>query len=248
MRYFFEISYRGTGYHGWQSQTNARGVQQVVEEVLQKLYRKAIPIVASGRTDAGVHCLSQYFHLDIDQQIDGPSALVRVNSFLPKDIAIHAIRKVKNDAHARYDARERVYQYRITQSKNPFLSGFAYHYYKPLQVENMNAAAALLVGMHDFKSFSKVKTDVNHFLCEVKYAQWKEKNGMLVFDIAANRFLRGMVRAIVGSLLDIGTGKVSLAEFKKIIKGKDRKLAGMNVPPEGLYLVNVKYARGTFLR
>jgi len=246
-RYFFEISYRGSNYHGWQSQANARGVQQVVEEVLHKLFRKEIPIVASGRTDTGVHCLSQYFHLDIDQEIDCQATLIRLNSFLPKDIAVRSIRKVKNDAHARYDARERTYEYRITQSKNPFLFGFAYHYFKPLRVENMNEAAALLVGVHDFKSFSKVKTDVNHFLCDVKYAQWKRRDDLLMFNIAANRFLRGMVRAIVGSLLDVGTGKASIGDFKKIMKGKDRKLAGMNVPPEGLYLVEVKYPKGTFL-
>lgn len=247
MRYFFEISYRGSNYHGWQSQANARGVQQVVEEVLYKLFRKEIPIVASGRTDTGVHCLSQYIHLDMDHEINCATTLIQLNSFLPKDIAIRSIRKVKNDAHARYDARQRSYEYRITQSKNPFLFDFAYHYFKPLREENMNEAAALLVGTHDFKSFSKVKTDVNHFLCDVQYAQWKRQEHLLVFHITANRFLRGMVRAVVGSLLDVGSGKASIGDFKKIMKGKDRKLAGMNVPPEGLYLVEVKYPKGIFL-
>ena len=247
MRYFFEISYRGSNYHGWQSQTNSKGVQQAVEEVLHQLFRKKIPIVASGRTDTGVHCISQYIHLDMEQEINGATTLIRLNSFLPKDIAVRSIRKVKSDAHARYDARARSYEYRITQRKDPLLQGYAYHYYKPIDVQNMNEAAALLVGTHDFQSFSKVKTDVNHFLCNVKYARWKQKGGLLVFNITANRFLRGMVRAVVGSLLEVGTGKRSLADFKKIVKGKDRKLAGMNVPPEGLYLVDVKYPKGIFL-
>ncbi|HPI81406.1 MAG TPA: tRNA pseudouridine synthase A, partial [Cyclobacteriaceae bacterium] len=149
--------------------------------------------------------------------------------------------------HARYSAVERAYEYKITRVKNPFYQGFAYHFFKPIDVQAMNEAAALLAGEQDFQCFSKVKTDVNHFICNLKKAHWNQKGDILVFTIVANRFLRGMVRAIVGSLLDVGTGKVSIRQFQRIIDSKDRKMAGMNVPPEGLYLVNVKYPGKVFL-
>lgn len=246
MRCFFEISYNGTQYHGWQSQSNAVGVQDVVEDVFEKLFRKKIAIVGSGRTDTGVHCVKQFFHADFDLELD-PSALQKLNSFLPKTISINAILKVKPEAHARYSAIERAYEYRITRVKNPFYQDYAYHFFKPLNIQTMNEAAALLVGEHDFQAFSKVKTDVNHFICNLKKAQWKEKSDLLVFTIVANRFLRGMVRAIVGSLLDVGTGKITLTEFQGIIKSKDRKKAGMNVPPGGLYLIDVKYPKKIFI-
>lgn len=247
MRYFFEISYNGTKFHGWQSQANAVGVQDVVEEVFQKLFRKEIGIVGSGRTDTGVHCVKQYFHADFDHKLDYPSTLVRLNSFLPQQISINAIHLVEPTAHARYDARERTYEYRITQRKSPFQHGYAFYYFKPIDVERMNRAAESLVGNHDFQAFSKVKTDVNHFICDLKKARWNQKNDLLVFTIVANRFLRGMVRAIVGSLLDVGTGKTTLKDFHQIVNSKDRRKAGMNVPPEGLYLIDVKYPKRIFL-
>ena len=247
MRYFFFFFYTGTHYHGWQSQANAVGVQQVVEDVFKKLFRAKIGIVGSGRTDTGVHCAKQFFHADFARELDRPVTLQKLNSFLPKAISINAIRKVKPDAHARYSAVERAYEYKITRVKNPFYQGFAYHFFKPIDVQAMNEAAALLAGEQDFQCFSKVKTDVNHFICNLKKAHWNQKGDILVFTIVANRFLRGMVRAIVGSLLDVGTGKVSIRQFQRIIDSKDRKMAGMNVPPEGLYLVNVKYPGKVFL-
>jgi tRNA pseudouridine38-40 synthase len=247
MRFFFEISYIGTVYHGWQTQHNAVGVQQVVENVLEKLIRRKVSIVGSGRTDTGVHCRQQYFHADIDKEMDLDDLLQRLNSFLPKDIAIRSIRKVKPDAHARYDARERAYRYTITRVKDPFLTQFAYYFFREINIQNMNHAAALIVGMQDFQCFSKVKTDVNHFICDVKLARWDEKGDLVVFNIVANRFLRGMVRAIVGTLLDVGTGKISVTEFQGILEGKDRSRAGMNVPSEGLSLVSVKYPAKIFL-
>ncbi|MEQ8424263.1 MAG: tRNA pseudouridine(38-40) synthase TruA [Cyclobacteriaceae bacterium] len=247
MRYFFEISYNATPYHGWQSQANAVGVQQVVEDIFQKLFRRKIEIVASGRTDTGVHCVKQFFHADIDQELDYPQILQKLNSFLPKTISINSIRLAKPNAHARYNATERSYEYRITRVKNPFYQDYAYHFFKEIDIPTINKAAALLVGEQDFQAFSKVKTDVNHFICNLKKASWNQKGDLLVFTIVANRFLRGMVRAIVGSLLDVGTGKTSIVEFKNIIKGKDRKKAGMNVPACGLYLINVKYPKGIFL-
>lgn len=248
MRYFFEIGYKGTNYNGWQSQNNATGIQEVVENVLSKLLREKTAIVASGRTDTGVHCEQQYFHADITKPFVEQDLILRLNSFLPKDIVIRSIRPVRPDASARYNATERTYRYEITRTKNPFLDGLAWHYFKMLDIQTMNNAAALLAGEHDFECFSKVKTDVNHFICVVKKAEWKPDNDRLTFTITANRFLRGMVRAIVGTLLDVGTGKISMDEFKDILQSKDRRKAGANVPPYGLYLVKVRYPSNVFLK
>ena len=247
MRYFFEITYDGTKYNGWQNQANALGVQQVVEETLSKLLHEKISIVGSGRTDTGVHCIQQFFHADIQMKMERQEFLQRLNSFLPKDIAIRDILPVKPEAHARYDARERAYEYHITTRKNPLLVGRAFYFFKKCDISLMNEAAALLVGEHDFTSFSKVKTDVNHFVCTIKKAHWIKQGDLMIFSISANRFLRGMVRAIVGTLLDVGSQKISIKEFQSIIKSKDRKKAGMNVPPEGLYLTQVKYPKNIFL-
>lgn len=246
-RYFFEIAYNGTNYAGWQSQVNATGVQTVVEQALSKLLRTEIKIVGSGRTDTGVHCVQQFFHADIEKSFNREDLLHRLNSFLPRDIAICSIQAVKPEASARYAAVERIYEYHITLVKNPMMTGLALHYFKPLNIQTMNRAAALLRGEHDFECFSKVKTDVNHFLCTIKKASWKQNGNKLVFTISANRFLRGMVRAIVGTLLDVGTGKISMNDFKTIITGKDRKKAGANVDPHGLYLVQVKYPKSIFI-
>lgn len=247
MRYLFEIAYNGTHYAGWQSQNNATGVQAVVEESLSKILRENISIVGSGRTDAGVHCEQQFFHVDIEKKFETVLFIVRLNSLLPKDISIQSIQPLKQDASARYDAIERTYQYRMTTRKNPFLDGLAWHYFKQADIQTMNKAAALLLGEHDFECFSKVKTDVNHFLCTIKKATWREEDHFMEFTITANRFLRGMVRAIVGTLLDVGTGKITMTEFQAIIKGKDRRKAGANVPPHGLYLTKVKYPSSIFI-
>lgn len=247
MRFFFEISYNGTHYHGWQSQKNAVGVQEVVEDALSKLLRAEIEIVGSGRTDTGVHCVQQFFHADIEKEFNLQDLIHKLNAFLPKDIAIKNIYPAKAEAHARYDAYERSYQYKITRVKDPLLVGYAYYFFRELNVTTMNSAAALLVGEHDFECFSKVKTDVNHFICNIKHATWTQKGDLLIFTITANRFLRGMVRAIVGTLLDVGTGKITERQFAEIIKSKDRKMAGMNAPPEGLYLTSVKYHKSIYL-
>jgi tRNA pseudouridine38-40 synthase len=247
MRYFFEITYNGKNYRGWQSQHNAIGVQTVVEDVLSKLFRENIETVCSGRTDAGVHCEQQFFHCDISKEFDDNQLLFRLNTFLPKDILISSVRKVKPTVSARFDAIERTYRYEITRKKNPFLEGLAWHYFKTLDIPTMNRAAALLVGEQDFECFSKVKTEVNHFLCDIKKAEWKEEGDRLYFTITANRFLRGMVRAIVGTLLDTGTGKITVKDFQSVIQSRDRKQAGANVPPYGLYLMKVNYPSDVFL-
>jgi len=248
MRYFFEIAYSGKNYNGWQSQENAIGVQAVVEDALSKVFREEVNVVCSGRTDTGVHCEQQFFHADVKHNVQEDRDLQRLNSALPKDISIQSIRQVNEDASARYNATERSYQYRITRKKDPFSEGLAWHYFKPLDVPLMNKAAESLLGEHDFECFSKVKTDVNHFVCNMKKAEWKADGDRLEFTITANRFLRGMVRAIVGTLLDVGSGKTSLKEFQNILSSRDRKKAGANVPPYGLYLVKVKYPSNIFVK
>jgi tRNA pseudouridine38-40 synthase len=248
MRFFFEIAYHGSHYAGWQSQKNAVGVQEIVESSLSKIVRREIKIVGSGRTDTGVHCRQQFFHADIDIEFETADLMHKLNAFLPRDIVIKSIHRVKPDAHARYDAIERSYEYHITKVKNPFLDKLALHYFKPLDVPRMNKAAEHLLGEHDFESFSKVKTDVNHFRCTVKKAAWKEEGDLLTFYISANRFLRGMVRAITGTLLDVGTGKITISEFQQIMASRDRKKAGMNVDPHGLYLTRVKYPASIFIK
>jgi tRNA pseudouridine38-40 synthase len=248
MRCFFEIAYHGKRYHGWQSQHNALGVQTVVEKVLRQLLRdKEVAIVGSGRTDTGVHCAQQFFHADIDKTIDLDTLLQRMNAFLPGDIAIRSIRKVKPDASARYAATARTYEYHITRVKDPLREGLVFYFFKPLNLPTLRRATALLLGTHDFQCFSKVHTDVDHFLCEIKEARWTLKGDLLVFRVTANRFLRGMVRAMVGTLLDVGSGRTSLDEFKSILLSRDRKKAGMNVPAEGLFLLQVKYPSRIFI-
>ena len=244
MRYFFEIAYNGRNYNGWQSQHTGTGVQSIVEEALSTMLREEVAIVGSSRTDTGVHCEQQYFHSDISGAFDIPSFLQKLNSFLPRDILISSILPVKADANARFDAIQRTYRYQITRRKNPFLEGLAWHYFKAADVPTMNEAAALLLGDQDFECFSKVKTDVNHFLCDIQYAAWEQQDDLLTFKIQSNRFLRGMVRAVVGTLLDVGSGKIGVKDFETIIKSRDRRRAGANVPPYGLYLVEVKYKPG----
>lgn len=248
MRYFFEIAYKGTNYKGWQTQHNAITVQETVEDALTKLTGTKTEIVGSGRTDTGVHCEQQFFHADIVKEIILKDFQHRLNVLLPKDISIQSIRKVKPEASARFDAFSRTYHYRITLVKNPLLEGLAMHYFKSADIPTMNKAAALLLGEHDFQCFSKVKTNVNHFLCDITKAEWKQKDDQLEFVITANRFLRGMVRAIVGTLLDVGTDRISVKDFQRIINSKDRRQAGQNVSPEGLYLTKVKYPSSIFLK
>lgn len=247
-RYFFEIAYHGGRYHGWQSQQNAIGVQAIVEDVMTKMFRTEVQVTGSGRTDTGVHCEQQFFHVDLEKAFDSELLIQRMNAFLPGDIAIKSIRKVRPDASARYDAIERRYRYQITRAKDPFSEGLSWHFFKEVNVDKMNRAAALMVGEQDFECFSKVKTDVNHFICDVRAARWTDHGEQLVFSIAANRFLRDMVRAVVGTLLDVGTGKITHSDFASILRSKDRKRAGANVPPHGLYLEKVKYRPGIFIK
>jgi len=207
------------------------------------MLKAEINISGSGRTDTGVHCKQQYFHADLEAEINPADLMYKLNSMLPFDIGISSIKAVGDEAHARYDAISRSYEYHINTKKDPFLKDRSYYCPKSLDVENMNKAAALLCGdAQDYEAFSKVKTSVNNFICTISSAYWEQKEDTLVFNITANRFLRGMVRAIVGTLLDMGLGKKSVEDMKVIISSRDRHQAGRAVPAHGLYLVKVVYS------
>lgn len=242
MRHFIELSYKGTDFIGWQRQIEGRSVQQTLEEALATILRQPLEIVGSSRTDAGVHAEQQFAHFDVEVPITDPEKLVyRLNSLLPFDLAVRRIFPVEDEVHARFAATHRRYEYRIIRHKNPFLTNQAYLFRPDLNLESMNAATALLLKYNDFESFSKVHTDVKTFLCNITLAEWRQQEGTLVFSIQANRFLRGMVRALVGTLLDVGTGKQSVADFERIILAKNRKYAGAQAPAQGLFLVEVGY-------
>jgi len=245
MRYFIELSYNGTHFIGWQRQRQGRSVQQTLEEALATILRQPVEMVGSSRTDAGVHASQQYAHIDLEAAITDSEKLVyRLNSLLPADLAVRRIVPVADSVHARFEANHRRYEYRIIRHKNPFLPQQAYLYKPDLDVERMNTAAALLLRYEDFESFSKVHTDVKTFHCTICRAEWEQRGDLLVFTVQANRFLRGMVRALVGTLLEVGLGKKTVADFERIILAKDRKLAGAQAPAQGLFLVEVGYPEG----
>jgi len=241
LRYFIELSYNGKNYHGWQIQPDAISVQEKINNALSTVYQKDIQIVGAGRTDTGVHASQMFAHFDIDKLIDD-NLEFKLNSILPNDIFIKAIFLVDDEKHARFDALSRSYEYKIWLGRNPFLLDFSWqiHSQKP-NVTLMNEAAKLLLDYEDFESFSKVKTNVHTFNCNVTEAFWVQKDNQLTFHISANRFLRNMVRAIVGTLLDVGLEKISISDFKKIIESKNRSNAGLSVPAKGLFLTQIKY-------
>ena len=246
MRYFLQLAYRGTNYHGWQRQPNGLSVQEILENALTTILREPIAIVGSGRTDTGVHAGEQYAHFDTDALL--PAHLLRsLNSLIPPDVAVYDCFPVRADDHARYTALFRYYQYHISRRKDPFREGLAYVFTLPLNMVLMNEAAGKLRLHTDFESFSKVKTDVRTFNCRIDWAYWEEKPaGDLVFHIRADRFLRGMVRAIVGTLLAVGQERLKVDDFERIILDRDRKQAGRAAPAEGLSLVEVGYPAEVF--
>ena len=246
MRYFIRLAYKGTNYCGWQVQLNANTVQAELDKALSLLLSGKIETLGCGRTDTGVHAADFFAHFDCEKEIDAAQLVYKLNKLLPNDIVIKEIRPVKDDAHARFDATAREYKYYVTRSKNPFTQGMAWYYFADLNVAAMNEAAAYLLTIEDFKAFSKAHTDVKTTLCKVTVAQWTEENGQLVFTIAANRFLRNMVRAIVGTLTDVGRGKITLEEFKQIAQSLDRKEAGESAPAEGLFLTRIDYPEEIF--
>ncbi len=245
MRYFLHLAYNGAPFFGWQVQPDHPSVQEVLERSLSLLlHQEHIAVTGCGRTDTGVHAADYYAHFELEETLDA-ERLKRLrdqlNSFLPKEIAIFDIFPVKPRAHARFDAVERTYQYFVSIRKNPFTFQQRYFSFRTPDIKRMNEAAALLLENEDFTSFSKVHTQVNNFICHVTHAQWVLEGDDLVFTITANRFLRNMVRAIVGTLLDVGFGKLSVSDFQNIINQKDRCKAGISVPADALFLTNVRY-------
>ncbi|MDY5900932.1 MAG: tRNA pseudouridine(38-40) synthase TruA [Candidatus Limisoma sp.] len=241
-RYFLHLAYNGADYHGWQSQPNAVTVQETVEKALSRVLRRQVAIVGAGRTDTGVNARSMYAHFDVDNEIADPQRLISaLNSLVGRDIAIYGIRRVADDAHARFDAVARTYKYFVTTRKSPFDYRFAWNPPYRLDVDAMNAAAARLADYIDFTSFSKLHTDVATNNCRIYEARWTAESDRLTFTIKADRFLRNMVRAIVGTLVDVGRGKTSVDEFCRIIERKDRCAAGASVPGNALFLWQVDY-------
>ena len=240
----------GTRFAGWQAQNNnqdVKTVQQFVNQALSTMLREPIECLASGRTDAGVHATHQVVHFDIDKEQDLSRWIIRLNSLLPNDVVANWVRPVKPEANARFDAFSRTYHYKVSAVRNPFQHERMLLVFKPLDIEKMNQAAQILFKHEDFESFSRVHTDVNNFNCTISEANWKLENELLIFTISANRFLRGMVRAIVGTLLDVGTGKSTLEDFEQIILKRDRTKAGHSVSPFGLYLAKVEYPEDVYL-
>ncbi len=241
-RYFIKLAYKGTAYHGWQKQDNAHSIQQELENALEALLGKSTETLGCGRTDAGVHAREFYAHFDAETRIADEKFIVyKLNKILPKDISVSSVFEVKDSANARFDAVSRTYQYYISRKKNPFEIETAYYLYGVLDIGKMNRAAKLLFNHIDFTSFSKSNTQVFTNNCTILKAEWYQKDALLIFEIKANRFLRNMVRAIVGTLLQVGKGELSEEEFEKIILSKNRQLAGFSVPAEGLFLTQVDY-------
>ncbi len=241
MRYFIEFSYNGTNYHGFQKQPNALSIQETLTKALQTLVYNSIEITGAGRTDRGVHAKQMFAHFDVNQPIDCDGLASKLNSFLPKDIVVNTIFEVSTETHARFSATSRTYKYYIHTHKNPFLENVSWQYYKKLDVDKMNKACQILLNYTDFECFSKVNTEVFTYNCNIKEAQWNTNNKQLIFTIKADRFLRNMVRAIVGTMINIGLGKTTLEQFKEIIENKNRSKAGFSVPAHGLFLEKVEY-------
>ena len=240
MRYFIELSYNGTNYHGWQKQLNSNSVQEELTKCLSILLKEEVELIGAGRTDSGVHAEQMFAHFDIDISIDSETLIQKSNSFLPNDISVKRIFKVKEDTHARFTAISRTYQYFVSTKKDIFNQNL-HLVLKDLDVERMNDACQDLLGEQDFTSFSKINTDTFTNNCNITHAKWKYEADNFIFTISANRFLRNMVRSIVGTLIDIGTGKIEVMEIKKIIEKKDRCEAGVSVPAKALFLTQVKY-------
>ncbi|CAM1351903.1 MULTISPECIES: tRNA pseudouridine(38-40) synthase TruA [Tenacibaculum] len=241
MRYFIELAYNGKNYHGWQIQPHAISVQEKINKAISTILRKEINIVGAGRTDSGVHASQMFAHFDVETPLNDNFSY-KLNAILPDDIVIFRTQLVHDDAHTRFDALSRSYEYKIWLGRNPFLLDTTWQlHHQQLNIELMNKAAATLYNYEDFECFSKVKTDVHTFNCTVTKAEWVKNGNELTFHISANRFLRNMVRAIVGTLIDVGLEKITVDDFKKIIESKNRSKAGVSVPAKGLFLTKVIY-------
>lgn len=238
-RYFVEVLYKGTAYSGFQVQQNANSVQAEVEKALAIFYKRAFELTGSSRTDAGVHALQNYFHFDSEPGIGDDS--YHLNAILPADITVKRIFPVKEDAHSRFDAVSREYRYYLYREKNPFLADRAYYFPYPLNRERLEAASKEVLRQEDFSSFSKRNTQVRSFLCTIYESEWLEEGECLVYRVKANRFLRGMVKGLVGTMLLAGREKITIDEFRDIFNAKDCTKADFSVPSSGLFLCRVEY-------
>lgn len=241
-RYFIYMAYDGAAYHGWQSQPNASSVQQTLEQALSTVLRQDISVTGAGRTDTGVHARLMVAHFDVEAAIDTMKLADKLNRLLPADISIYKVEPVSNEMHARFSAKSRRYEYYVTTAKSPFMRQYRCRLYRQPDFALMNKAASQLLRQTDFTSFSKLHTDVKTNICHVTRAEWSQVDDVTwVFTIEADRFLRNMVRAIVGTLLDVGFGKLTIEGFQDVMQQRDRCSAGMSVPAQGLFLVDVKY-------
>lgn len=241
-RFFIALSYNGKNYVGWQIQPNGMSVQQALQEALSTILRQEVAIVGAGRTDAGVHAREMVAHFDWDGEAFSPVDLVhKLNNFLPKDISIYTIRSVRADAHARFSAISRTYKYYVTTVKDPFLYEFTYRLFFQPDIERMNALCEVLKEYTDFTSFSRLHTDVKTNNCRIEYARWERKGELYEFTIRADRFLRNMVRAVVGTLIDAGRGHLDESGFRRIIEAENRNMAGDSAPGHALFLEKVLY-------
>lgn len=241
-RYFIRLSFDGTAYHGWQRQPNGMSVQEKLEQCLSTLTRQETTVTGAGRTDAGVHARMMMAHCDLEGEIDCRQLTYQLNRFLPCDIVVEEIRPVGSDMHARFSAVSRTYYYYVHTSKDPFLRHYSYQINYPLDFEQMNKAAAFLLTANDFKAFCKAGADVKTTLCTVTRAEWKRQSDhSWCFIITANRFLRNMVRAVVGTLIDVGRGKITQEQFREIVAEGTRSDAGESMPGHALFLQQITY-------
>jgi tRNA pseudouridine38-40 synthase len=241
LRYFIELSYNGKKYHGWQIQPDAISVQEKLNYAISTVLQEKIEVVGAGRTDTGVHAAQMFAHFNVETTIGG-DVVHKLNSLLPNDITVYKVFLVAEEKHARFHALSRSYEYRIWLGRNPFLLDFSWQIHsQKLNLFKMNTAAKILLEYENFQTFSKVKTEVYTFNCDVTAAFWKQEGHLLTFHISANRFLRNMVRAIVGTLVDVGLDKISINDFRQIIESKNRSNAGLSVPAKGLFLTHIKY-------
>lgn len=247
-RYFIELAYKGTNFHGWQVQPNAVSVQGAIEKALSTITRETIAVTGAGRTDTGVHASYFVAHFDSSKDhLDHPDFTHKLNSFLKDDISIFSISKVSESAHARFDAISRTYHYHMNLLKDPFSVETSWYFYRQPEVTWMNEACKLLFNYVDFTSFSKLHTDVKTNNCKILQAEWIQQAPKLVFVVKADRFLRNMVRALVGTLLEVGLGKMSLDDFRRVIEQKNRSAAGLSVPAHGLFLTGIEYPKEVFV-
>jgi tRNA pseudouridine38-40 synthase len=247
-RYFIFISYKGTSYHGWQIQPNSITIQKILDDALSVVLDEEIATIGAGRTDAGVHALVFCAHFDSDRPdlVDVKNLIYKLNSYLPKDISVNSIKKVVPDSNARFSALSRTYKYYISKVKDPFFDNSSWFQHGNFNILTMNEACGILLNHSDFTSFSKLHSDTKTNICKIHYAVWEEVDHRLIFTIKADRFLRNMVRAIVGTMVEIGSGKMSIKEFEEIILARDRCRAGKSAPAKGLFLADIEYPEELF--